>query len=533
MKIFKNSMYVLMAFVALFVTASCSDVADEITSISLDRALRPTDVTVKVQDKVNARVSAYFVTTPEVITYDFKDMNGNGGDKKVVANVPAEQVGKTHQTITTTIKLASETPYQLSLTSDYKGKSSQPVVVEFETDPEQILNDVSDEDITSKSVRLTWAPGEEVTKITVEKSGEVLQTINLTAAQIAAGECVVEGLQKESKYTFYIWNGNKQRGKIVATTMPDYIPVYAANNVDLQSIIDGAEAGQTIMLLPAKDGSTNVFSYESADGTTSTKELTITKDITISCMNSQPVVANVKFVLDGVSEFIVKNITFEGKSSDLFIKVNNASGEVVCEAIEAIKYKNFLNDPGTTDCTIDVVDVHNCYFHDFSGGRFIDFQKKKVGITTLLFKQNTVANSCSGQDLFRFDYAAGKMPVIRFENNTIYKVDATSKGLMYIRSNAKGDKAFTAYIRNNVFVDCKEGTFFSQDAKTDGLDYAGNYYWNCPSLLVPKAEGTTFDASPKSTTEDPKFGNVGAGNYTITNQNIEGGNTEFAKYWVK
>lgn len=65
-------------------------------------------------------------------------------------------------------------------------------------------------------------------------------------------------------------------------------------------------------------------------------------------MNSQPVVANVKFVLDGVSEFIVKNITFEGKSGDLFFKVNNVSGKVVCEAIEALKYKNFLNDPGTT-----------------------------------------------------------------------------------------------------------------------------------------------------------------------------------------
>lgn len=533
MNIIKKFTYVLMATVALFATASCSDPDAEITSIELDRALRPTDVTVKVVDKVNARVSAYFVTTPEVITYTFKDKNGTGGDKEFVAQVPDDKVGKTHQTITASFKLASETQYELSLTSEYHGKGSLPVVTEFETDPEQILNEVTDDDITSTTVRLSWAAGEEVTKVTVEKSGEILQTINLTPAQIAAGECIVTGLKKESKYTFYIWNGDKQRGKMVATTMADYIPVYAGNDVDIQSVIDAAEAGQTIMLMPAKDGSTSEFTFKNDAGEVSTKEITITKNITITCLNTKPVAAYIKFTLAGANGFTTSNIKYVGKSSDIFIKVSNASGVITTEAIEAIGYKNFLNDPGENDCTVDELKVQNCYFHDFSGGRFIDFQKKKVGIKVVNFKQNTIANSCASQDLFRFDFAAGKMPTVNFEYNTIYKVNATSKGLMYIRSNAAGDKAFTANIRNNVFAECAEGTFFSQDKKTDGLDFGGNYYFNSPSLLVAKGEGCPFDGSPKATDIDPKFKAAGDGDFTITNLDVDGGNTEFAKFWGK
>lgn len=533
MNIIKKFTYGIMAAVALMATVSCSDPDAEITSIELSRALRPTDVTVKVVDKVKAHVSAYYITTPEKIVYNYKDVNGNGGDMEVIELLPHESVGKTHQTIVADHRLASETQYQLILTSEYKGKKSEPVVVEFETDPEQIFNDVTDDDITSSTVKLTWPKGDQVTKITVVKSDEVLQTINLTAEQIANGECVVTDLKKESKYTFYIYNGDKQRGKIVATTMADYIAVYADNNVDLQSVIDAAEAGQTIMLLPAKDGSTSEFTFKSEAGESSTKEILISKNITISCLNTKPVTADVKFTLDGTDGLTLSNITFKGKSSDPFIKASNASGVIKVEAVEAIGFKNFMTDPGENNCTVEELDVHNCYFHDFSGGRFIDFQKKMVGIKTVNFKQNTVANSCSGQDLFRFDYAAGKMPLINFENNTIYKVNATSKGIMYVRSNAAGNKDFTANVKNNLFVDCAEGTFFSQDAKTDGIDYGGNYYYNCPSLIVAKSAGLTFDSAPKSTTADPQFANVTAGDFTIGNIDIDGGNTEFGKYWGK
>lgn len=536
MNIIKKITYVIMATVAVFATASCSDPDAEITSITMARALRPTNVTVKVLDKINARVATYFVTAPETITYEYTDINGNSGDATFNYVVPATMVGKSHQTIYNTHTLAPETQYKLSITSEYKGLKSKPVVLEFETDPEQILAEVTDDDITSSTVLLTWPAGEAVTTIEVRKKIDdvetTLQTINLTAEQIAEGKCLVTDLQKESTYTFYILNGEKVRGKMVVKTLPDYIPVYAGKNVDLQSIIDGAEAGKTIMLLPAENGS-NVFYFESEEGASSTKEISISKNITISCLNTKPVTANIKFVLNGTDGFTIKNITFTGKSSDLFIKVSNASGSINVEAVEAIGYKNFLNDPGDNDCTVEELNVNNCYFHNFTGGRFIDFQKKMVGINTVNFKQNTIANSCSGQDLFRFDYAAGKMPTVYFEHNTIYKVNATSKGMMYIRSNAAGDKAFVCYIRDNLFVECAENTFFSQDKKTDGLDFRGNYYLNCPSLLVAKGDGCPFDTAPASTTMDPQFVNAAAGNFTIGNIDMNGGNTEFAKFWAK
>lgn len=537
MTIIKKLAYVLVACLSLVATVGCSDPDSEITTLELSRALRPTDVEVKVLNKVDVRIKSYYVTAPEKITYQF--FTADPDDETVfnvldrVVEINCAEAGKTHQTLTHNIKsLKSETAYMVVISSVLKGRTSGIVEEFFETDPEQILNDVTDDDLTSSSIKVTWEEGLEVTRVEVVKSDEVLQSIDLTPDNIAAGECVINDLKPESKYTIYIYNGNTQRGKIVATTLPEFIPVYAGRNVDIQSVIDEAEEGETIMLLPAQDGSTSSFDYQSSEGAASTKELVISKNITISCLDTKPVTAHVKFYLAGCNGVTIKNIKFAGTSSDAVLKIKNASGKINIEGVEVTGYKNFISNNKEEDCTISEINVRNCFFHDMcSGARFIDLQSTRtIGFETFNFVQNTVANCCSGSDFIRIDYTADKMGyTINFENNTIYKVEATSKGLMYIRSNAQGDKAFTCNVKNNVFAECSDKVYYSQDKKTDGIDYFTNYYFNAPSLLVPFIEGnSTFDPAGK-TGVDPKFKDPANNDFTITNEDIADsfGNTEF------
>ena len=157
------------------------------------------------------------------------------------------------------------------------------------------------------------------------------------------------------------------------------------------------------------------------------------------------------------------------------------------------------------------------------GKRFVDFQKKKCAIMKFNMNHCTVANSCSGSDFLRFDYnAKADGMVINFENNTLYKVNATSKGLFYIRSNKAGDRAFTCNISHNVFANLDAGVFYSQDLKTDNLQFSRNNYWNASSLLA-NPEGVTngkvYDEE-RSYNIDPGFKDAAKGDFTITAESL-------------
>lgn len=301
--------------------------------------------------------------------------------------------------------------------------------------------------------------------------------------------------------------------------MPNYTPAYPG--ADLQELIDATEEGGTVMLLPAKDGSTNEFVYTGDDGATTTKELIINKNISIKCLGTKPVKARVKFVLDGATGFTTENINYIGIAADALIKTTNCSGVITVNNIEASGYGNLMVDPGENACTVDEFNITNSYFHDMcSGKRFIDSQKKKCAVLKFNMNHCTVANSCTGSDFIRFDYNAKQKININFENNTLYKIEATSKGLFYVRSNKAGDQFFTANIKNNVFAEMSQKVFFSQDAKTDNLQFSNNCYYNAGTLQanVDGGAGKVFDTT--GLTLDPGFKDAANGDFTITNETL-------------
>lgn len=503
------------------VVSSCSDPDDEIKSSVFDRLFSPTDVKATVKNKTNVNVSWEEVKGASSYTIELyaneSDMLSNS-TPSVSPTASYDNIVDNPYLIT---GLSGETVYTLRIKAVGENiPESKWTVATFETDAEQIFEAVTDDDITSSSVTLRWAPGSAATAIVVSGGKEATHT--LTSAELAAGTATITDLDFETKYTFNIMNGDKSRGKVTVTTMPDYIPAYPGD--DLQAMIDAAEEGETIMLLPAKDGSSNEFIYVSSEtGEVYTKELTLTKNLSIKCLGTQPVKAQIKFVLtEGVSGFTLENITFVGVTTDVLIKTDNCAGTILVNGIEASGFGNFVVDPGTTDCKVDEFTVTNSYFHDMcSGKRFVDSQKKKCAIMLFNMKNCTVANSCAGSDFLRFDYNANQEGlVVNFENNTLYNIGATSKGLFYIRSNKAGDQAFTCNIKNNVFAEMASGVFFTQDAKTDNLVFSNNNYFNTPTLLANSegGAGKVFDTTGSS--EDPKFKDAAGGDFTITNETL-------------
>ncbi len=129
----------------------------------------------------------------------------------------------------------------------------------FKTEAEQIFNEVPAEDIGDSSVRLTWTPGAEVTRLAkvYTAAGDVTDTayVDLDDEAKAAGEYTFSDLNPTTVYTFIIYNGDVKRGTVSVTTaaaMPgaDYkVQLPEGTTVLTQEMINGyaaeaqAEAG--------------------------------------------------------------------------------------------------------------------------------------------------------------------------------------------------------------------------------------------------------------------------------------------------
>lgn len=513
MNIIKKLTYILALAAVLFTAAGCSDPDDELTSVEYDRLFKPTAVEAKVQNKTNVQLTWECLSKADSYTIQ---LFADDADMKFEGTPTYEYTDVTTVPYLIT-DLSGETTYSIRIKAIGSSKESHWAEASVTTDAEQIFETVTDDDITAKSVTLKWTPGSEVTTIAITGGKE--ETYTLSDEEKQNGTATITGLNYETKYTFTILNGTKARGKVSVTTMPNYTPAYPG--ADLQALIDATEEGGTVMLLPAKDGSTNEFIYTGTDGAETTKELTISKNISIKCLGTKPVKARIKFVLDGATGFTTENIQFEGVTADALIKGVNCSGTINVNNIEVSGYGNFFTEPGENVYEVAELNITNSYFHDMCAGkRFIDSQKKKGAILKLNMNHCTVANSCNGSDFIRFDYNAKQPIVINFENNTLYKVEATSKGLFYVRSNKAGDKFFTANIKNNVFAEMSADVSFSKDTKTDNLVFSNNNYYNAATLQRNPDGGAGKAFDTEGINLDPGFKNVATGDFTITNETL-------------
>ncbi len=496
--------------------SSCDD-TDDVKDLVLDRVLSPTNLEARLNNNVNIALS-----WDDMSGADYYEIEAFADNEEYSGTA---DVAQTSTAAKDTLKgLLGETTYYIrirAIDEDDSSRDSKWSTISTSTGAEQNMKSASD--VGSSSVTLTWEAGIEVDAIIIAPSEEgseaVTVTYELSADEIEAGTAYIEGLTPETSYTATLKLGDKTRGTATFTTAIDLggaTAFYAdATEDEIKELFANLTAGETVCFLPS-DASSVVGDVSSPI------EISLTVPCTITGIASQPVTAGLSFKIatEEAGDLVISNLNFAGTSSTVCLEVDQmATGSnVTITGCTIDTYKNILTETSAAETSMGTLTIDNCVISSIAA-RGVDFQKKLINFAEVNFQNNTVYNSCSGSDLLRFDYVAGRVgAVYNVTNNTIYDVKATSKGLIYIRSNSAGNQDFTCNVTKNIFAFSTEATTvaFSEDSKTDNVVFSDNYYYNATSLTT---SGKVYDTTGKTLTEDP-FTDAANGDFTLTNEDL-------------
>ena len=302
-KIYFKSIVLGLATVAL---ASCSDVADEITSIVYNRNFSPTSVEAKVRNRTNIELSWNLgdgITSYNVEVY--------ANDSLSFAGSPVQSFSVTPDQVPVTIKgLDGETQYsfRVQATDGNSSRDSKWSSAYAKTEAEQIFKNVKEEEIKGSSVTLRWPAGEEASTITLNPGNIVY---NVTAEDIAAGAATITGLTAETEYTAVLARANgKTRGTIKFKTGIDLAEtdILVKAGADIRTVIKDAPEGYRLIVEPGEYGITT----DEADFGGSVK---ITKKLAIKGLrqNEHPVIKG-RFEVE--ADLDIDQITLDGAGTD-------------------------------------------------------------------------------------------------------------------------------------------------------------------------------------------------------------------------
>ena len=463
-KIYLKSIVFGLATVAL---ASCSDVADEITSIVYNRNFSPTSVEAKVRNRTNIELSWNLgdgVTNYNVEVY--------ANDSLTFAGSPVQSFSVTPAQVPVLITgLDGETQYsfRVQATDGDATRDSKWSGVYAKTEAEQLFKNVKEEDIKAKEVTLRWTAGEEAATITLTPGNIVY---NITADDIKAGAATITGLTPETEYTAVMARANgKTRGKISFTTgvYLEETDILVKAGSDIAQAITDAPEGYRLIVEP---GTYGIATDEAAFG----GSVTVSKNLTIKGLrqNDHPVIQG-RFKVE--ASLTIDQVTLDGKGTDGgqafdFTAANTIDHFTVNNSEVANYTKGFyyVNKAAKINSLV----INNCLISNIEcdGGDMFDC--RAGAILMLNITNNTIWNSCKGRDLVRYDDKssnfAGVAPVITIDHNTIVGAcNDAGKRILYVRF--KGNSiTFT----NNI-VTASAGNFSNQK-NTAEPTFENNFY---------------------------------------------------------
>lgn len=523
----KNKITMVMAMgLALAATTACSGPDDVINSVEYNRPFSPTVLEAKVQNTTGVKLTWFAISSADSYQIEIyandPDMSFSG-TPLTFTGTPETDAARTECSWTLNPgTLEGETTYSVRVKANAKGVESKWVGTTFETGTEQIFNTVPTADISKTSVTLTWPAGTAVTRIDVQKSGEVIQTHNLTAEEIAAGRATIENLEVERTYTFYIYNGEKQRGKIQVQTLPNYTPVADCNQ--LIDALKEAEPGEVIML-------TENMVYDFTDAAAmgkdeAVKSIKIEKDVVLNT-NNGATIKGIYFQLFGGASLEFANITLDGEGGSGDQAFNyKEEGNYAKLHIHDAEIKNYTKGflYINVAALIDNITIENCLIHDIvcEGGDMFD--SRSGGYNQFNLKNSTIYNSAAKRDLFRMDDASSKVtatPVITVDHNTFYNVGngEANYRLLYVRFAGN-----TISWTNNVVANFNNKRGFANQASTSVPTFANNFYWNTVNLVSLAAGNeekiTFFDTEGTEITGD-LFQDAANFDFTVVNEKVK------------
>lgn len=503
--------------------ASCSDPMEEITDIVFDREFSPTKLEVKNVKETEAlltwnastRISGYSV---EVYADDSLSFSSSPFITKDITTNELLLEGLTYDTRYSVKVIAKNT--------NNSSRNSKAATLFFRTAAQQIFNVIEEDDISDRSVVVSWTEGEkDVSELRAfDQTGALIATHVITDSEIKSSTAKVDGLSPETKYTLKLYyNSNgvlKERGSKTFTTIIDLEGATSVSpKQDLADLVANAKDGDIFALT----GGTFVVKSSSESATAGA--IVVSKNITIKAIRSTSVpVINGRFQLeDGASLTINQvNIDGEGTSGDQCFnyKGTNVGGVSVNNA----EIKNFKKGVYYVNVAAKVpyIKLNNCLIHDIicEGGDMFDC---RTGcIDELSITNSTIYNSCAERDFVRFDDAseafAGATPKITIDHCTINAAaNKSGKRLLYVRFVGT-----TINWTNNIVTNT--AAVWSNQSKTTVPTFGNNnFYFNCAKLnVLDGAEGgkTNLFVDEMATVLDPQYADAASGNFTLKNESV-------------
>ena len=498
-----------LATVAL---ASCSDVADEITSIVYNRNFSPTSVEAKVRNRTNIELSWNLgdgVTNYNVEVY--------ANDSLTFAGSPVKSFSVSPDEVPVLIKgLEGETQYsfRVQATDGNSSRDSKWSSAYAKTEAEQIFKNVAEEDIKGSSVTLRWTAGEKAATI-VLTPGDIVY--NVTDDDIAAGAATITGLTPETEYKALLKSATgKTRGTITFKTGIDLAEtdILVKAGADIAAAIKDAPEGYRLVVEPGEYG---IATDEAAFG----GSITISKQLTIKGLrqNEHPVIKG-RFKVE--APFAVDQVTLDGTGTDGGQCFDfTAEGEVESLTVTNSEITNYTKGFYYVNkaAKIGQIDIDNCLISNIEceGGDMFDC--RAGAILKLNITNNTIWNSCKGRDLVRYDDKSsnfeGVAPVITLDHNTIVGAcNDAGKRILYVRF-----KGNSINFTNNI-VASSAGNFSNQK-NTAEPTFSNNIYFEADGYVTAGANANALFVDGEGTILDPQFKDAANGDFTIGNDNVK------------
>lgn len=522
---------------------SCSDAMQEITEVIYGRIFSPTDLEAKnIKENSADLVWNASKGADEYFIEVYEDDSLAFAGTPIISSPEAKNSRHLEA-------LTYDTDYSVRVyarNSEDGNRDSKASEVYFHTSPQQILNNIKEDNILDRSVMLSW-PEEETNVSLIEVSdmdGNLVAKHEITDAERGAASATVDGLNPETKYgvkLYYVANGiRKERGSKTFTTIVDLNGAIVVSPEDnIQSIIKEANDGDVFALKPGKF----VVKSSSDDESITAGSIVVSKNITIKGIYPTKVpTINGRFELQDGATLEINQVNIDGKGTSgdqCFnvkgtqiggIKVNNAE---IKNYVKGVYYVNVA-------AKIPYITFENCLIHNITcdGGDMFDC--RKGCIEALTFSKSTIYASCAARDFIRYDDSAdafgGAPSVIKVDRCTIDGAANGGKRLLYVRYGGKNDPKSTSIIWTNNVV-TNTGAVWSNQASTPVPDFGNNnVYSGCAKLnVLDGAEGgkSNLFIDEKGVNADPKYKNAEESDFTVTNESVSKLNAGDPRWIVK
>ena len=528
MKIINNISKYLLGLATIITVSSCSDQMDEITSLILDRNYAPVELTAKVVNKTNVKLTWVKSNADSYTIEVFQDdsLTFAGTPVKTITNIQASDIPYTVNS------LQGETNYSFrvkAVTKDDASRDSKWSTAYVETEAENILSAVNEEtDITATTVTLNWPAGQTATSIVATNNDSFASNVithTITADEIAAGKATISGLTPETNYTLKLYNNTKTRGTVKVKTAIDLggATLVKAGS-DLKTCIDNANDGDVLALMPG------TYPINTIDG-----NMPLNKSIAIKSVRSyDKAIIQGGFQLCNGAALSLTQLVLDGNNNTTikYVADYKTAGKFGDLTIEGCDVKGYTGGVYYVNIAADITNlkINNSIIHNISTAS--DFMDCRLGaIHNLTFTNNTVyAISC--RDFFRYDNKAssfpGVTPYINVDHNTLDGLGSVNKGVFYVRFTGTSIAFTNNIVSNSTGLFCKF-------APTSIPNFSGNNYYNSPNFVEATDDKTNVGITVydnTGTSYNPSYADYANHDFTVKSEDLKSSKTGDPR-WIK